>query len=49
MDTKHNDDFMRNRINNGKAGSMPAFSSTFTDAQIDQIIKYIRELKPGER
>jgi mono/diheme cytochrome c family protein len=27
---------------------MPAFSSMFSDAQIDQIIKFIRELKPRE-
>jgi len=27
---------------------MPAFGSMFSDAQIDQIIKYIRELKPRE-
>jgi mono/diheme cytochrome c family protein len=48
MDTKRDDDFIRNRIKNGKPGAMPAFGSTFTDAQIDQIIKYIRELKPRE-
>jgi len=48
MDTKRDDDFIRDRIKNGKSGSMPAFSSTFSDAQIDQIIKYIRELKPHE-
>ena len=47
MDTKRDDDFIRNRIKNGKSGAMPAFGSTFSDAQIDQIIKYIRELKPG--
>jgi mono/diheme cytochrome c family protein len=48
MDTKRDDDFIRDRIKNGKSGAMPAFSSTFSDAQIDQIIKYIRELKPRE-
>jgi mono/diheme cytochrome c family protein len=48
MDTKRDDEFMRNRIKNGKPGAMPAFDTTFTDAQIDQIIKYIRELKPNE-
>lgn len=46
MDTKRDDDFIRNRIKNGKSGSMPAFATTFSDAQIDQIIKYIRDLKP---
>ena len=48
MDTKRNDDFLRNRIKNGKVGSMPAFGTTFSDGQIDEIIKYIRELKPRE-
>src|SRR5262245_18187570 len=48
MDTKRDDDFLLNRIKNGKSGAMPAFDSTFSDAQIDQIIKYIRELKPHE-
>ena len=48
MDTKRDDEFMRNRIKNGKPGAMPAFDSMFSDAQIDEIIKYIRELKPHE-
>ena len=48
MDTKQDDEFMRNRIKNGKPGAMPAFDSMFSDAQIDEIIKYIRELKPHE-
>ena len=46
MDTKRDDDFIRNRIKNGKEGAMPAFGTTFSDAQIDDIIKYIRALKP---
>ena len=48
MDTKRDDDFIRNRIKNGKEGAMPAFGATFNDAQIDAIIKYIRSLKPHE-
>ena len=48
MDTKRDDDFLRNRIKNGKAGAMPAFGTTFSDTQIDQIIKYIHELKPSQ-
>ena len=48
MDTKRDDDFLRNRIKSGKLGAMPAFASMFSDAQIDEIIKYIRELKPRE-
>lgn len=48
MDTKRDDEFIRNRIKNGKEGAMPAFGATFSDAQIDDIIKYIRALKPNE-
>jgi mono/diheme cytochrome c family protein len=48
MNTQRSDDFIRNRIKNGKEGAMPAFGSMFNDAQIDQIIKYIRDLKPRE-
>jgi mono/diheme cytochrome c family protein len=48
MDSKRSDDFIRDRIKNGKPAAMPAFGSTFSDAQIDQIIKYVRELKPRE-
>lgn len=48
MDTKRDDDFIRNRIKNGKPGAMPAFGATFNDVQIDEIIKYIRSLKPHE-
>ena|SRR5271165_280311 len=48
MDSQRSDDFMRNRIKNGKQGAMPAFGEAFSDAQIDQIVKYIRELKPRE-
>jgi mono/diheme cytochrome c family protein len=48
MDTKRDDDFIRNRIKHGKEGAMPAFGATFSDAQIDEIIKYIRALKPHQ-
>jgi mono/diheme cytochrome c family protein len=48
MNTTRDDDFLRDRIKHGKQGAMPAFDSTFSDVQIDQIIKYIRELKPHE-
>ena len=30
----------------GKEGAMPAFGSSFNDADIDAIIHYIRSLKP---
>jgi mono/diheme cytochrome c family protein len=46
MDTARSDDFIRNRIKNGKEGAMPAFGKTFSDADIDRIIAYIRALKP---
>jgi mono/diheme cytochrome c family protein len=47
MDSARSDDFIRNRIKNGKEGAMPAFGTTFSDADIDQIIVYIRALKPN--
>ncbi len=46
MNTARSDDFIRNRIKNGKEGAMPAFGRSFTDADIDRIIAYIRALKP---
>jgi mono/diheme cytochrome c family protein len=46
MNTARSDDFIRNRIKNGKEGAMPAFGTTFSDADIDKIIAYIRSLKP---
>lgn len=48
MNSPRDDDFLRNRIKLGKQGAMPAFDGAFTDAQIDQMIKYIRALKPRE-
>ena len=48
MDTQRSDDFIRTRIKHGKEGSMPAFGSTFSDADIDAIIRYIRALKPEQ-
>jgi mono/diheme cytochrome c family protein len=47
MNTARSDDFIRNRIKNGKEGKMPAFATTFSDADIDDIIAYIRALKPN--
>ncbi|MBV8653526.1 MAG: cytochrome c [Alphaproteobacteria bacterium] len=47
MDTKRSDDFIRDRIKLGKTGAMPAFGQVFDDAQIDAIIRYIRDLKPN--
>lgn len=46
MNTARSDDFIRNRVKNGKEGAMPAFGKSFSDADIDRIIAYIRALKP---
>ena len=46
MNTARSDDFIRNRIKNGKEGAMPAFGTTFSNSDIDRIIAYIRNLKP---
>ncbi len=48
MGTSKSDDFIRERIKNGKPGAMPAFDGALSDAQIDAIIKYIRSLKPQQ-
>lgn len=48
MNTKRSDDFIRYRIKHGKEGAMPAFGNTFSDADIDKIIQYIRALKPEQ-
>lgn len=49
MDTKRNDEFLRDRIKNGKEGAMPAFGQMFSDADIDAIINYILSLKPEDQ
>jgi mono/diheme cytochrome c family protein len=46
MNTARSDDFIRNRIKNGKEGAMPAFGKTFSDSDVDLIIAHIRALKP---
>src|SRR3954471_20513824 len=33
MDSNEKDDFIRNRIKNGKEGAMPAFAATFSDGK----------------
>ena len=33
------------RIKTGKTGAMPAFGSTFSDEQLQAIVRYIRELR----
>lgn len=46
MNTGRSDDFIRNRIKRGKEGAMPSFGRSFSDADIDRIIAYIRALRP---
>jgi mono/diheme cytochrome c family protein len=46
MDSPRSDEFIINRIKNGKEGKMPAFGGTFNDAQIQALLRYIRHLKP---
>ncbi|MET4385815.1 mono/diheme cytochrome c family protein [Bradyrhizobium sp. F1.4.3] len=48
MNSQRDDDFLRSRIATGKEGAMPAFGGAFTGEQIDQIVKYIRALKPRQ-
>jgi mono/diheme cytochrome c family protein len=48
MNSERSDDYLFNRIKNGLPGRMAAFSSAFSDDNIHQIVKFIRNLKPGE-
>lgn len=48
MDSERSDEFLFNRIKNGKPGRMAAFRGVFTDDQIHQMVVFIRNLKPGE-
>ena len=43
--TKRSDEFIIDRIRNGKPGSMPAFGGTFSEGQIIAILAYIRSLE----
>jgi mono/diheme cytochrome c family protein len=44
--SKRSDEFIINRITNGKPGRMPAFGRTYSPEQIEQILAYIRSLQP---
>lgn len=46
MDSPLSDAEIASRIRSGKTGQMPAFSGAFTEAQIREIVAYIRALKP---
>jgi len=48
MATQLTDEQIFNRIKNGMPGRMAAFGVAFSDDQIQLIVKFIRNLKPGE-
>jgi mono/diheme cytochrome c family protein len=48
MNSERSDEYLFNIIKNGKPGGMAAFGSAFSDDQIHQIVKFIRNLKPDE-
>lgn len=48
MNSERSDEFMFNRIKKGMPARMAAFGSVFSDDQIRQIVKFIRNLKPDE-
>ena len=43
--TERSDAFIVSRIKTGKQGAMPGFARTLNDAQIAQVVRYIRSLK----
>jgi mono/diheme cytochrome c family protein len=43
--TQRSDEFILNRIRNGKPGAMPAFGGSFSEGQIVAILAYIRTLE----
>jgi mono/diheme cytochrome c family protein len=48
MNSERSDEFLFARIKNGMPGRMAAFGFAFTDDQIRQIVKFIRNLKPDQ-
>lgn len=48
MDNPNSDEYLFNRIKNGKPGRMAAFGGAFTDDQIREMVGFIRNLKPNE-
>lgn len=48
MNSERTDDFLSNRIKHGLPGRMPGFGTTFSEEQVQQIVKFIRALKAGE-
>jgi len=48
MNSERTDDFLFNRIKKGMPSRMAAFGSVYSDDQIHDIVKFIRNLKDGE-
>ncbi|MBX9961990.1 MAG: cytochrome c [Burkholderiales bacterium] len=48
MNNTNSDEYLFNRIKNGKAGRMAAFGGAFTDDQIRDMVKFIRSLRPDQ-
>jgi mono/diheme cytochrome c family protein len=48
MGSPKTDKELFDRIKNGKPGRMAAFGTSFSDDQINQIVKFIRNLKPDQ-
>jgi mono/diheme cytochrome c family protein len=48
MNSARDDEFILDRIKNGKEGKMPAFGASFSDAQIHALLRLIRGLKPED-
>jgi mono/diheme cytochrome c family protein len=48
MNSERTDQELFDRIKHGKPGRMAAFGAVFTDEQITQTVKFIRNLKPNE-
>jgi mono/diheme cytochrome c family protein len=46
MDSKRTDEFLAERIMNGKQGRMPAFGGNFDEQQLKDLLAFIRSLKP---
>jgi len=46
MGDTNTDEYLFNRIKNGKPGRMAAFGSIYNDDQIHQIVVFIRALRP---
>lgn len=48
MDSPRTDQELFDRIKHGKPGRMAAFGTAFSDDQIREIVKFIRNLKPDQ-